>query len=59
MCGGPNTGRTDGAGSLSLVGGAQQMTRWFNDLPLLWKLLSGFGAGMTWASALLRWGTPS
>jgi 3-oxoacyl-[acyl-carrier-protein] synthase-3 len=22
-------------------------------------LLSGFGAGMTWASALLRWGTPS
>ena len=21
-------------------------------------LLSGFGAGMTWASALLRWGRP-
>ncbi len=21
-------------------------------------LVSGFGAGMTWASALLRWGTP-
>jgi 3-oxoacyl-[acyl-carrier-protein] synthase-3 len=22
-------------------------------------LVSGFGAGMTWASALLRWGTPT
>jgi 3-oxoacyl-[acyl-carrier-protein] synthase-3 len=21
-------------------------------------LLSGFGAGMAWASALIRWGTP-
>jgi 3-oxoacyl-[acyl-carrier-protein] synthase-3 len=49
------TGNTSSASiPLALVDAAEQGRLRTGDL----VLLSGFGAGMTWGSALLRWGDP-